>query len=417
MIYKILLLSIHLLGLLNSPQIEHSEDEQRVYYFSTLAFVETPLSPFKGSIPLSAEIASRRKHFRFSYDSLDRLTSLSFYTGDFPSQPNHTANLFFLSHRLEFQYEEDREIISFYDSNGTPTSVLGNCHRFIYQLNELGYRAALYFEDKEGKRIENSWNIFQYTWNYQADGSVIEERFNQKKEAVSIRPGFEFYRLRLYFNPLGHIALMQNIDQEGKLIENSTGAAQDQIKTNAAGNFIAWQVLDKEGQPEKGNGPDVAMGIQSFNEFGYEISLEHRDEKGQRICSKYGICISRTEFDSWGNLKERKFYDTEGRAAQHQIAAYHHLKIVWDKSGRFRESLSYFDTEGRAVSHHRRGYASVSYTYDDEKRLKQISYLNTKGDLVNRKDNGVAFIRYEYNEKGAEVSSIRYNKSEQIITN
>ena len=66
---------------------------------------------------------------------------------------------------------------------------------------------------------------------------------------------------------------MQQINDQGALIENSTGAAQDQITTNAAGNFLQWTVLDKDGALEKGNGPNVAIGIQSFNEYGYEIEL------------------------------------------------------------------------------------------------------------------------------------------------
>lgn len=381
----------------------------KVAYYSTVEFVETPLSYIKGSVPLHKKEALTRNHYRFSYNSQNRLTSIAFYNGTTPRHPNHTANLFTLAHRMEFSYENDMEKVRFFDTKDKRTTVLGNCSEFVFKLNKLGFRESLHFLDDSGNRIENSWDIFEYKWEYLSDGTVIEDRFDTKGKQVSIRPGFEFYRLKLYFNTLGHIALMQNIDDNGNLVENSSGASQDKITTNANGNFLQWQVLDNNHQLEKGNGPDVAIGIQQFNEYGYESGLEHRDENNNLMYSAYGICKSKTQFDEFGNISERTFYNEKNQPSNHKNAGYHKLKIKWDKSGNYRELLSYFNVNDKPTIHATRGYHSVKYHYHRNKNLSRIDYLDVNGQLVNRKDNGIAYITYQYKNE-EQASMLRFNK-------
>lgn len=392
----------------------HSSSNHLVYY-STIAFVETPLSYMEGSIPLEGFIAKTRNHYRFAYNSKNQLKSVSFYNGETPRDPNHTANLFTLAHQMTFEYSGTQETISFYDTKGAAVAVLGNVYRFVYQLNELGFRASLTFEDQNGNQIENAWSIYNYQWEYQADGSVIEDRFDQEGKGVSIRPGFEFYRLRLFFNPKGHIALMQNIDQNGSLVENPSGASQDQILTNKEGNFLQWQVLNNQGELEKGNGPNVAIGIQKFNEYGYEIELAHRDENDHPLYSAYGICKSKTTFDKYGNLSERRFYNESDQAAGHQIAAYHLLKISWDKTGNRRTALRYYGPKDQPTLHRTRGYHAVQYIYNQDQKLSKISYLDIAGNLCNRKDNGIAYIQYTYDQQSGKGKRMSFNKNHQIL--
>jgi len=315
---------------------------------------------------------------------------------------------------MEFSYSDSTEIITFFNTKATQINVLGNCAQFVYKINSLGFRESLYFEDRTGKKIENSWNIYEYNWIYNQDGSVIEERFNKEGKLAPIRPGFEFNRLKLFFNVHGHIALMQNIDNTGKLIENSSGAAQDMITTNSNGNFLQWQVLNKNGDLEKGNSPDVAIGIQRFNEYGYEVRLEHRDEYNQLIYNSYGICISKTKFDDWGNLSERIFYDPFEKPALHKKAGYNKLKLYWDATGNHRIKLEYYDVQGNPTAHKERGFHKVKYDYNANNNLVMMSYYDISNELVNRKDNGIASISYEYDNNGKLSGSFRYTKDGKL---
>lgn len=410
-----LLLTSFFPGVYSGCIAQGKSNDLHVFYYSTAEFIETPLSPIKGSVPLNKKQALRRNHYRFSYDEKHQLVSISFFNGHTPRDPNHTANLFTLAHQMTFDYAEESEIISFFNTQGEPIEVLGNCSRFVYTYNDLGFRNGLYFLNKNKQRLTNSWGIYEYKWEYLNDGSVIENRFDYEGNQVSIRPSFEFYRLRLYFNPSGHIALMQNIDKNGNLIENSSGASQDRITTNSQGNFLDWNVLNNKNELEKGNGPNVAIGKQAFNEYGYEVALEHQDEKGQVIASHYGIYMSKTKFDRFGNIQERTFYNANGKPTIHSKAGYHKLLFTWDEQGNKRKSLQYFDVAGNPCHHTTRGYHAVRYEYDDQGRISKISYLSTTNELTNRKDNGRAYSVYEYSMDDGEVQLSHFNTSHKEI--
>ncbi len=180
------------------------------------------------------------------------------------------------------------------------------------------------------------------------------------------------------------------------------------------GTFLEWHVLDNKHQLEKGNGPDVAKGIQKFNEFGYESELEHRDENNMPMYSVYGICKSKTQFDEFGNISERTFYNEANQLSNHKEAGYHKLKIKWDKSGNYREMLSYLDVNGKPAIHVTRGYHSVKYHYHKNKNLSRIDYLDVTGQLVNRKDNGISYITYQYNN-GEQISMLRFDKDGKTL--
>ncbi|MEO0340626.1 MAG: hypothetical protein AAF242_15630 [Bacteroidota bacterium] len=399
----------------NFSKTENNQEEH-IYYYSTLKFVETPLSPIEGSVALSKSEAMQRNHYRFIYNPQHQLQSVAFYNGDTPREPNHTRNHFMLAHRMDFHYTASTESVLFYDTNQKATTALGKCSSMWFELDALGRRSAMYFLDKAGHKITNSWGIYRYTWSYQDDGAVIEDRFGEDGNRVRLRPSFDFHRLRLRFDHLGHIALMQNIDQQGNLVENTSGAAQDRIFTNAQGHLLEWNVLDKNGELEKGNSPDVAKGIQTINAYGYEVALENQDEASQAIFNHYSICKSKTTYDPFGNLSERWFYDKEGNPTVHQSARYHHLKITWDKTGNRRIGLNYFAVNGQPTIHQTRGFHSVAYAYDEQDRMTKMSYHAPDGQLVNRKDNGRAYAIISY-AKETGTRTIRYFNKEGVLIN
>ena len=405
------LIGLLLLGLLPL----RANTDLHIFYYSTVEFVETPLSRIRGSVPLSKAVAMERNHYRFAYDEQQRLVAVSFFNGNTARQPNHTASLFTLAHRMEFEYGADFETVRFYNENNQEVPVLGNCYRFVYLLDDHGFRTELHFLDQNSQRITNSWGIYQYDWEYQADGSVIEDRFDAVEQQVAIRPGFEFYRLRLRFNLMGHIALMQNIDESGALVENSTGAAQDRINTNASGHFLEWNVLNSKGELERGNGPDVAIGKQAFNAYGYEVALVHQDEQSQLMTSSYGICQSKTSFDKFGNIQQRFFYDEDGSPTLHQSAGYHSFLMEWSTDGNQRTAIRYFDLAAKPCLHRSRGYHQAKYEYDTQGRLAKVSYHTTDGSLVERKDNQRAYSVFTYDEATGQPSAKHYSKTDQLL--
>lgn len=418
-----LILFTLLASLTNTPSTANSdglagpqyvEQTPRIEYYSTLVFVESPLAEIRGSRVLTRDVAMSRNHYRFEYDEQGRLSEVGFFAGKNRRERDHTSNLFFLSSSMKFEYTGDTETRSFFDSNGYRTTVLGDVARWVYGLDSLGRKTSLVFENSEGVQIENEWGIARYEWTYNSDGSVIESRFNQGGVPQAIRPGFEFYRVRLSYDYRGYIALMQNIDEHGRLVENPSGAAQDRMEVNEYGNLIAWNVLDKTGNLQRGNGPNVARGVQTFNEWGYETSIRFEDESGQAIQTAYGFYNSRTTFDRWGNIESRTFYDSSGKPTAHAQAGYVSLKMEWDRSGRNRVKLSYFDAEGVPVLHASRGYSVTRNAHDASGRLISVTFEDATGKLVDRLDTRVARIEYSYTEDGQREAR-RYSASGVLV--
>lgn len=400
--------------LLQGAGITTSRANSHTVYYTRLVFVETPLSLFKGSMPISQKVAMTRNHYRFTYDSLNRLVSVSFYNGKTPRESNETGNRFFLSSVVKISYSKNREVLLFFDRHGNPVNILGGVAQFVFELDEKGFRKELYFLNSKLQKIENSWKIYRYTWKTDTTNAIIEERYNEKGELASLMPGFDFFRTRLVFNQKGDIALMQNVDANGNLVENKTGAAQDLIDMDANGNFLGWTVLNKNHQPEKGNGPNVARGLQQFDEKGNEISLRYEDEKGNPIFSNYGFCQSVSAFDRFGNMIYRQFLDESGKPAPHQQAGYTSMKITWDKTGNNRLRMSYFDNAGHPINHTQRGFASSVNEYDKNGNLVKLTYYDAAGKIVNRTDNGIAYHVYEYDKKNKLVKRKDYDKDTQL---
>lgn len=384
----------------------NAQEAYRTEYFSTVPFRETPFADMIGINPLSQEEASGRNHYRFEYDRAGRLIKAGFYLGDQLRDLNHTANHFFLSPQIRFSYESGQEKRRYFDKHGNAITVRGDVFEEVYDLDEQGRRVRLRFKNEKGAWIQNAWNIAEYKWDIRPDGRVFEERFNEKEEMVSIRPGFHFYRIRFHYDHRGMLALMQNIDEHGNLVENDSGAAQDKIEYDERGNVIAWNVLDKHDQLTRGNSPDVARGVMTYDEHGYEIGIRHEDEKGKLIINAYGFCMSKTEFDRFGNMKARTFLGVDKKAEPHQVAGYTHLEMKWSKDGLNRLSLSYFDKRRKPIQHQTRGYAQVRQEYDNRNNMTSMEYLDEKGKPVKRKDNGISQVKFSYDGKGKLIGRI-----------
>lgn len=378
----------------------NAQEAYRTAYYSTVPFRETPFADLIGINPLSEQEASARNHYRFEYDRSGRLVEAGFYLGKNLRDLNHTANHFFLSPLIRFSYDKGQEKRRFFDKHGNAITVRGNVFEEVYDLDDKGRRIRLRFKNEKGEWIQNAWDIAEYRWAILPDGRVIEERFDEKGAMVSIRPGFHFYRIRFHYDHRGMLALMQNIDKNGRLVENDSGAAQDKIEYDENGNVIAWNVLDKNDQLTRGNSPDVARGVMTYDEYGYEIGIRHEDEKGKLIINAYGFCMSKTEFDRFGNMKARTFLDTDKKVASHQVAGYTYLEMKWSRDGMDRLGLAYFDKQGHPVQHQQRGYSRVEQNYDERHNMISLIYLDEKGQPVKRKDNGISGIAFSYDRQG-----------------
>lgn len=380
-----------------------------IEYYSTIPLRESPYAEFKGIIRLTKKVASERNHYRFEYDNQFRLTSVSFMLGNKPIDPNHTSNYFFATSQQKFEYEAKKEIRTFYDRFGTQLKQRG-AFKEIYTINDRGRYASLYFEDENGNRIENGWGIYEYTWEQQTDGSVIESRVDKSGKDVSLRTGFEFYRIRLYYHQNGLLALMQNIDKVGSLLENNTGVAQDQLHFDKQGRWLGWTVLDANHKIKKGNGPNVAKGINETDQYGYERSIRYEDVDGSPIINSHGFWGSERFYDKFGNYDYTQFVDKNENPGINEESGYSVAKYSWSEDGLNRIRVDLLGLNKQPVLHKTRGYASIKREYNKNGNVIKTSFLGLNNELVNRKDNDISYITYHYGRDKQLIDSKTFRK-------
>ena len=360
--------------------------------FAALPFRETPFPPLRGSRPLSEPEAETRNHYRFTYDAEGRPVEIRFQLGDQVRETNHSAPYFFPTPIMRIAYRGNLAVRTFYNRLGQRVALRGGTVQAVFELDAQGRHRRLFFLDKQRRKVENAFGVADYTWTIERAGTVIEERFDLAGKPVWLRPGFEFGRLRLHYRDDGHIALMQYLDEAGKLVENSTGAAQDRLELDRDGGLLAWNVLDAAGNLVSGNGPNVARGEQTLDEWGYEIGVRFLDEQGKAVANAYGFWGSRKAYDSFGNLVRADFLDGEGSPGTHLRAGYHRRNMHWDPTGLRLLAMSYHDLKGQAVPHAERGFARMVHEYDGSGNRTLTKYLDPSGQLIDRKDLGIAVI-------------------------
>lgn len=385
-----------------------------IEYYSSIPLRESPYPDFKGIVRLSEEEALSRNHYRFEYDDKFRLKNVSFWLGSTLRTPNHTANYFFTTPLQKFEYKDRIEIRTFYDRFENQTTQRG-VYREVYTINHLGKKTGLHFEDKEGNKIENAWVISDYKWEHQPDGSVIESRYDLKGIMKSLRPHFEFNRIRLFYEQNGMISLMQNIDSQKNLLENSTGVAQDNLHFDKEGRWLGWDVLNKEHKLHRGNGPNVAKGINISNNYGYEVSIRYEDIDGSPIINAHGFWGSKRFYDKYGNYSHTNFIDSLGNPGINEKSGYCYAIYTWDKRGINRQKVELLDTKKEPIIHKSGGYSIIQYEYDENDNIIKTNYLGLEGEKIDRKDNGVSYIIYRYNDEKALTETKRYNKSDELI--
>ena len=368
-------------------------------FYSTLAFRETPYADFRGVIPLTPEQAQERNHYRFRYDQQGRLTELSFRLGDRLRPMNHTANHFFHAPLTTIRSDGSRQYRRFFDHHGRPVLVDGAVLEEIHETDARGRRVALSFHGREGEPVENGWGIHRYDWRHDADG-VVEWRKNLRGQTVDMRPHLAFRVVRFRYREDGLLDIMQNLDRDGRLLNNATGVAQDRLDYRSDGTTAGWAVLDAEGRPARGNHPNVSRGHVAVDRWGYESHLRFSDEEGAAIRNAFGWGQSRTDYDRFGNWSRRAFFDEAGKAMVVPELGYHGYRFAWDPSGRRLLSQWYEDTAGKRIAHAVRGFSGVVYEYGDGPDATHIRFLDPAGKPVARTDSGVATIERRYDSRG-----------------
>ncbi|MEQ8523690.1 hypothetical protein [Gracilimonas sp.] len=389
------------------PRTELSAaDNDSTKFYRKIVFRESPYAELKGAYKISQQEAEHCLHFKITYNKKGRPTMVEYKRGDelFPvNLPNRVLfNYFIRAPKTVIKYEKSKEIRTFFDQWDKPTAVSGQVFKEVYYFND-SKRSSLKFFSINNTPIENDWGIHRYEWSIDERGFVKEQRFDLDSNQVRIRPEFEFYEVRMEYDEKGLIKRLFNYGLDGKLTENSTGVAYDQLSYNDKGDFTGWEVFNKNYKAVIGNHPMVHRGEHSYNSKGYPVLYKSFDVDGNLINDSDNSYVNRRIYNDWGDLIQSRYYELntnklvkEGRPAI--------IDFVLTEEG-YPFEITLLTGDGSFINNQP---PKRRQTYYEDGKLKQISFWDKNYNLLDRYE-------HFYNERGQLSIIKRINVANEIL--
>ncbi|MEL6362067.1 MAG: hypothetical protein AAFR21_13385 [Pseudomonadota bacterium] len=339
-----------------------------------LVFRETPFAPYAGIHQIDDETAASVAHYAFSYDNDGRVVRIAHQIGDAVIGDNGNWDGFiWFAPRVDVSYEPGREIHTYFNEAGDQIQAHGCVYRAVYQLDEDQARSSLRFFDQDGAPCESEWNIHRYDWRVSDDGHILEKRFNLALEQQPVRPYFKFHEVKLEYDRHGRLAFMRNLGLDGQPTNNDSGAGIDRITYDLDGNFIRWQVYDKEGRPIEGNRPGVHLGEHLYDQYGNKTGLRGFDRFGAEMpFVSSGVLLRLNAYDSYGNVALRRAILPDGEEGLQ-------LAYRYSSDGRTLEEIRGQDAGGNLTAHPSLSGAAIARFAMDENGAPVRRLFNADG--------------------------------------
>lgn len=305
---------------------------QTTNYFKHLVFRETPYSEITGRIPLTEEDVQNTNHFKLSYDSSNRLILVEY------KYNQNLVELFrsglldgkrALAPKTQIKYTKHTETRIFFDVDTKPTTNGMSVFKEVYTYNKKGKRVGLKYYDKNDEPINNSWNVFEYTWKH-VNNTVLETRKDVNGVNVTMRPYYKFQNVLYKFNDKGLLLSMNNVDKRLNLINDETGIATEKVTYDENKNLINFKFFNAENIPAIGSFLETAGGFATYDKNGNCLKYATVGLDGNyQVDKRSNDAYSKYKFDSIGNLIERSNYDVNNKILKRRGVT--SVKYVYDK--------------------------------------------------------------------------------------
>ena len=359
------IIALVLTAVVSSSALYAAETE----HFRHLMFRETPFATYKGIHPISESESKSAVHYEFTYDDNGRVSQISRKFNDKLVRALGVWDSFiWFAPQVKIDYQQGKETHTYYDLSGKQTQAHGNVWRAVYTLGENNQRISLAFFDKDGKPTESEWNVHQYQWRPSDDNHIFEKRVNLAGEQQKFRPEFEFYEVKLEYDQNGQLAFVRNLGTDHTPTNNSSGAGIDRITYDLAGNFVRWQVYDKNGNAVEGNRPMVHFGEHLSDNHGNKIGLRGYDRFGKQVPFAWGSIFQRDVYNPQGGRVSHKSYKPDWSLDMHIVSEYSSQDVS-------PLSTTSLDEQGNKKSDPRmRGAAQVKYGKTKDGQLSRTFY-------------------------------------------
>ena len=337
----------------------NSSDSVESKYFRHIMFRESPWANYRGIHPIDTDAPPAVAHYQFDYDSEQRVVAIRYQINNDLIDDNQVWDSFiWFAPGVKIEYGESTELHTYYNVNGEQVAVHGDVYSARYSLDEDGNRTSLHFYNEENQPSQNAWNIHHYEWRYN-NGIVNEKRFDLSDIQQPMRPVLQFYEVNLEYDDKGQLAFIRNLGTTGEPTNNDSGAGIDRIVYDQYGNFVRWQVYDKDGNPVEGNRPMVHVGEHLYDQFGNKVGMRGFDRYGNQVPFSWSAYEHVYTFDDYGNQRASDSFSKSGELEVSIIRTY------TNDNSRLKSISTVSETGERIPSPVLSGAAYVEFNYDE----------------------------------------------------
>ena len=321
-----------LLTLITAYQI--SAQNKASTYYKHLVFRETPYSKVKGRIPITEERSKKENHYRLTYDSNNRLVLIEYRYGEKQISRRRAGIMDGFRNvysKTVINYIDNKEIWTFYNSEGIQRKNSMNVFKEVYEYNKKGERIGVKHYDENDNLTNNTWNIAEYTWQHINDYDIIEKRKNAKGDEVTMRPYYHFMTTLYKYTKAGLLISMNHINENREPINDyydKTGIAIDKAEYDENLNLIGFKFYNANNELTVGSFLESAGGIIDYDTNGNCIYYGTINLNGELMLSR-GKAYDVYTFDAYGNNIEIASYGLNGEPVE--FRGYSRIKYIYDE--------------------------------------------------------------------------------------
>jgi hypothetical protein len=313
-------------------------------------------------------------------------------------------------HRLFFNNQGLIEKKLFYNNNEIPAKDASGAYGLRFYYNEQGLIIRVEYIGINGESISidgahareyqrnTTGNITSKSWT-DDDGRLINNTSGYARTTTTYdihgnlldktyfddnnQPTIHkqgFYRAAALYNKKGHQIERQYLDEQDKLTSHRWGFARMVLDYDSRGNAIEWRYFDANNQPTL------------------------RNKHFARVTFSY---------DALGNRTEEKYFDISDTPALHPYG-YASFRAKYDSHSNLLEE-AYFGIDEEPVLH-KKGYARVNIIYDKNNNPVQRSYYGMSNELVFNQYNYAYYVA-KYDRQGNRTDVFFYGVDKQLIQN
>lgn len=330
---------------------------------------------------------------------------------------------------------------SYYNENGVLSANSEGIAYLIYDYDDLGNRIRTSFYDKDGNYTSSKYGfaIEECVYDKKTGNCLAVTYFDSTGEPCITNDGFA--RIEFEYNSKNQIIEHRYYDADFNSKLMNIGYAKDILSYNDNGDIQSYCFFDNYGDPCYNSegvaktsyiyddnhrieeihyydtdfttpikcNDNYAVVIYKYDEddkkLGNWIEEKVLDDYGNPVNAKNGICLTKRQYNSTGNLIEEFYYDLNNKVLGG-------LGYTYDEFGNMKTNSYYLDLE-KNLCDNNLGYAYAEYDYDNKGNQIYIKKYNSKMQPI----SPYCTERHEYDDKNNKKRISYYNEYDKLTKN